>query len=257
MVSIYSVGLERDEPPQESSSRRRYPTAQLHVEYMRPDKIYEAVRDDAADLGLVSYPESSREIAAIPWRQEEMHVAVPPNHPFAARAEVYPADLNGYDFIGFDEDLRIRRELDRFLRAQGIEVNLVMHFDNIQMIKEAVALGSGNQHSAGAHHAGGDRTGAPGGGQAECAGPGASAGHRAPPQKEIQPRHRGPPGHAAGGVGQEPLGVKSSGGEMRLLTRESANKVQRLAGFFVGWRPGGGRIGGRLGAGKVVVHRLV
>jgi DNA-binding transcriptional LysR family regulator len=49
----------------------------------------------------------------------------------------------GSAFIGFDEDLRIRRELDRFLRAQGVEVNLVMHFDNIQMIKEAVALGEG------------------------------------------------------------------------------------------------------------------
>ena len=45
---------------------------------MRPEKIYEAVRDDAADLGLVSYPEPSREIAAIPWREEEMQVAVPP-----------------------------------------------------------------------------------------------------------------------------------------------------------------------------------
>ena len=33
--------------------------------------------------------------------------------------------------------------MDRFLRAQGVEVNLVMHFDNIQMIKEAVALGQG------------------------------------------------------------------------------------------------------------------
>ena len=39
-------------------------------------------------------------------------MAVPPNHPFAALAEVYPADLNGSAFIGFDEDLRIRRELD-------------------------------------------------------------------------------------------------------------------------------------------------
>jgi DNA-binding transcriptional LysR family regulator len=56
---------------------------------------------------------------------------------------VYPADLNGLDFIGFDEDLSIRREIDRFLRAQGVSVNLVMHFDNIQTIKEAVALGSG------------------------------------------------------------------------------------------------------------------
>jgi DNA-binding transcriptional LysR family regulator len=121
----------------------RYPTATLQVEYMRPEKIYDAVRNDAADLGLVSYPESSREIAALDWRREEMQVAVPVTHPFAARDEVYPGDLNGQDFIAFDDDLRIRRELDKFLRAGGVEVNFVMHFDNIQMIKEAVELGSG------------------------------------------------------------------------------------------------------------------
>jgi DNA-binding transcriptional LysR family regulator len=142
VVSIYSAGISEMSRLGKQFAAQ-YPTAQLHVEYMRPDKIYDAVRDDAADLGLVSYPESSREIAAIPWREEEMHLAVPLNHPLATRSEINPADLNGYPFIGFDEDLRIRRELDRFLRAQGVEVNLTMHFDNIQMIKEAVALGQG------------------------------------------------------------------------------------------------------------------
>ena len=37
----------------------------------------------------------------------------------------------------------IRRELDHFFREHGIEIRLTMQFDNIQMIKEAVALGSG------------------------------------------------------------------------------------------------------------------
>jgi DNA-binding transcriptional LysR family regulator len=142
VASIYSIGLSELSRLQEEFAAR-YPAAQLHVEYMRPDKIYEAVLNDEADLGLVSYPEPGREIAVIPWRKEEMQVAAPPSHHLAARAEVYPADLKGLDFIGFDEDLKIRHELDRFLRAQGIEMNLVMHFDNIQMIKEAVALGSG------------------------------------------------------------------------------------------------------------------
>jgi DNA-binding transcriptional LysR family regulator len=142
VASIYSTGLSEMSHLQEQFSAR-HPAATLHVEYMRPDKIYDAVRNDAADLGLVSYPEFSRDIATLPWREEEMYVAVPPSHPFAALTAVEPADLNGCDFIGFDEDLRIRRELDRFFRAGGIEVRMVMHFDNIQMIKEAVALGSG------------------------------------------------------------------------------------------------------------------
>jgi DNA-binding transcriptional LysR family regulator len=142
VASIYSIGLSEMSRLQEEFAAR-YPTTNLQVEFMRPDKIYDAVRDDTADLGLVSYPDSSREIAAIPWRDEEMQVAVPPSHRLAAQVEVVPTDLNGENFIGFDEDLSIRRELDRFFRAHGIAVNLVMHFDNIQMIKEAVALGSG------------------------------------------------------------------------------------------------------------------
>ena len=142
VASIYSIGLSEMTHLQEAFSAR-YPTASLHVEYMRPEKVYEAVLNDAADLGLISYPEATRDLAVIPWRDEQMQVAVPPSHAFALLDEVYPTDLNGQTFIGFDEDLSIRRELDRFFRAEGVEINPAMHFDNIQTIKEAVALGSG------------------------------------------------------------------------------------------------------------------
>jgi DNA-binding transcriptional LysR family regulator len=142
VASIYSIGLSEMSRLQEAFAAR-YPAVQIQVEYVRPEKVYEAVLNDTADLGLVSYPQASREIAAIPWRDEEMQVAVAPTHPFAARSEVYPADLNGQTFVGFDEDLSIRRELDRFFKAQGVEVNLAMHFDNIHTIKEAVVLGTG------------------------------------------------------------------------------------------------------------------
>ena len=142
VASIYSVGLsEMSRLSEEFSSS--HATARLEVEYMRPDRVYAAVSSGDADLGLVSYPESNREIAAIPWREEEMRLAMPPVHPLASRRLVLAADLEGIEFIGFDEDLSIRREIDRFLRARGVTVHMVMHFDNIQMIKEAVALGSG------------------------------------------------------------------------------------------------------------------
>jgi DNA-binding transcriptional LysR family regulator len=142
VASIYSIGLSEMSQLQEEFSRR-FPTAQLQVDYLRPQKIYEAVLADQADLGLVSYPVATKELAVIDWRREEMSVAVAVSHPFAGRAVLLPADLNGQDFIGFDEDLSIRHELDRFFREQGIEMRMAMQFDNIQMIKEAVALGSG------------------------------------------------------------------------------------------------------------------
>jgi DNA-binding transcriptional LysR family regulator len=142
VVSIYSIGLSEMSRLQEEFSRR-YPNAQLHVDYLRPQKIYEALLADQADLGLVSYPVATKDLAVIPWREEEMSVAAPITHPLAAKAVLLPSDLNGQEYIGFDEDLSIRRELDRFFREQGVEIHLAMQFDNIQMIKEAVALGSG------------------------------------------------------------------------------------------------------------------
>ncbi len=142
VVSIYSVGLSEMSRLQEEFSRR-FPNARLQVDYLRPQKIYEALLADQADLGLVSYAVATKELAVIAWREEEMSVAAPPSHALAGKAVLRPADLNGYDFIGFDEDLSIRRELDRFFREQGIEMRMTMQFDNIQMIKEAVALGSG------------------------------------------------------------------------------------------------------------------
>lgn len=142
VASIYSIGLSEMAQLEEEFSKR-HPQARLEVEYLRPEKVYAAVLADEADLGLVSYPESSREIMVIPWRREEMVVAAAPDHPLAVRGEVYPQELNGVDFIGFDEDLPIRREVDRFLKDRGIEVIEALHFDNLQMIKEAVAHRAG------------------------------------------------------------------------------------------------------------------
>ena len=62
-----------------------------------------------------------------------MVVAASVSHPLASKAVLLPSDLDGQDFIGFDEDLSIRRELDRFFHEHRIEIHLTMQFDNIQI----------------------------------------------------------------------------------------------------------------------------
>lgn len=142
VACIYSVGLSQM-AQLEGEYRRRYPEVDLAVEYLRPERVYDQILADRADLGLISYPESSREIAVIPWREEVMVVAAAPSHPLAGRGVIAIAELSDQDFIGFDDDLPIARELKRFFREHGVSVNVVMHFDNVLAIKEAVELGSG------------------------------------------------------------------------------------------------------------------
>lgn len=142
VASIYSIGLS-DMPALQKEFAARWPDATIHMELLRPDKVYEAVLADQADLGFISYPEHRRDLTVIPWREERMTVAVYPSHAFANREMILPADLEGQAFVAFDEEVIIRRELDRFLRESGVQVGIAMQFDNIQSIKEAVALGSG------------------------------------------------------------------------------------------------------------------
>ena len=142
IAAIYSVGL--SEMSQiEARFRGRFPEAELEVSYLRPERVWEAVAHDEADLGLMSYAESSREILALPWRNEEMVLAVAPQHRLAGRESVRPFDMEGEDFIGFDDDLPIQNQIERYLREHKVSVEVVLHFDNLQMIKEAVAHRAG------------------------------------------------------------------------------------------------------------------
>lgn len=142
VAAIYSVGLS-EMSRLEDTLRERLPKVRLETDYLRPEKVYEAVLADRADLGIVSYPEPARELAVLPWRNEEMVLAAAPSHPLASRSTIRPTDLNGVDFIAFDDDLPIAKEIARYLRSGGVEVNPAMHFDNLQTIKEAVMFGSG------------------------------------------------------------------------------------------------------------------
>src|SRR5580704_8760568 len=142
VASIYSIGLSEMSRLREEFTRT-FPGAQLHIEYLRPDKVYQAVLEDQADFGFISYPENRRELTVIPWREERMTVVAYPSHPLAGRSALVPKDLDGQDFISFDDEVIIRRELDRFFREHEVRISNVMQFDNIQSIKEAVVLGSG------------------------------------------------------------------------------------------------------------------
>jgi DNA-binding transcriptional LysR family regulator len=142
IASIYSIGLS-EMPRLREEFASFYPKALLQTEFLRPDRVYDAVLTDAADLGLISYPEHRRDITVIPWRDESMALAVPPGHPLAGKRTIASDDLEGQDFIAFDEEVIIRREVDRFLREHNVNVTPVMQFDNIQSIKEAVGSGHG------------------------------------------------------------------------------------------------------------------
>jgi DNA-binding transcriptional LysR family regulator len=142
VAAIYSVGL-GDMGRYIQLLTDRQPKARVHIEYLHPDRVYEKVLEGTADFGLVSFPKKSRELSALPWREEEMVLACPPSHLLAQAKNVKPAQLQELDYVAFDKDLVIRREVDRFWREQGVSPRVTLEFDNIENIKKAVEVSAG------------------------------------------------------------------------------------------------------------------
>ncbi|MSQ93742.1 MAG: LysR family transcriptional regulator [Gemmataceae bacterium] len=142
VAAIYSVGL-GDMGQYVQRFQTALPNAQVHIDYVHPDRVYERVMDGTADLGLVSYPKKTANLTAVNWREEEMVLACSPNHPLASRLALPLKELNELPFVHFDKNLVVRRRIDRFLRGEGVTVDVVAEFDNIENIKQAVSIGAG------------------------------------------------------------------------------------------------------------------
>ena len=142
VAAIYSVGL-HDVSRHMQPFMSAHPQARVQLECLHPHKVVEAVINDEADIGIMSYPPVMRSLGVIPWRSEKMVLVCHPAHRFARRRSVMPQDLNGEKFVAFDPDLGIRKAIDRALKQRNIRVNVVMEFDNIETIKQAIAIGAG------------------------------------------------------------------------------------------------------------------
>lgn len=142
VAAIYSVGL-HDMSRCMQDFMRRYPKAKVRLGFLHPHRVLDAVLNGEVDLGIISYPIASPDLGVIPLRSEQMVVVCHPEHPLASQTAVTAEHLQDEDFIGFDRDLSIRKEIDRYLRQRSVSVRMVMEFDNIETIKQAVEIGAG------------------------------------------------------------------------------------------------------------------
>jgi DNA-binding transcriptional LysR family regulator len=94
VAAIYSVGL-HDMSRCMKEFMRQYPAAKVQLEYLRPNKVLDAVLNSEVDLGLMSYPMSMAELSVIPLRSEAMVLVCAPSHVLADKEAVTLEQLEG------------------------------------------------------------------------------------------------------------------------------------------------------------------
>ena len=142
VAAIYSVGLHHMSRYVQEF-RGQHPKANVRLEYLHPERVLESVENGDADLGIVSYPRSTRLVEAEPWREERLVIVCAPDNPLGASEEASLGALAGRPMVAFDSDLVIRHEIDRVLDAHDVAPDIVMEFDNIETIKRALEIDAG------------------------------------------------------------------------------------------------------------------
>jgi DNA-binding transcriptional LysR family regulator len=139
---VYSVGL-HELPPYLKEYLREFPQVNVHVEYSRPNKIYDDAIAGRVDLGIVAYPAKHPQVTVIPFREDRLVVVCPPNHVLSTQRKVSITRLDGEAFVGFERDISTRKAIDQLFKDRNVSVRYVCEFDNIETIKRAVEIGQG------------------------------------------------------------------------------------------------------------------
>jgi DNA-binding transcriptional LysR family regulator len=137
VATIYSVGIHELSPALKRFIKS-FPQVNVHIEYSRPNKVYEDVINHACDIGIVAYPVARPQIEIIPFGNDPLVLVCSPEHQLASKKRIDIKSLDGQRFIGFERDIPTRKAVDKILRERGITVQYVMEFDNVETVKRSV-----------------------------------------------------------------------------------------------------------------------
>lgn len=140
--TIYSIGL-HELPPYITKFLKEYPSVNVRVEYRRSNLVYEDIIHNSVDLGLIAYPNKTRQLDVIPFLEDRLVLICNPDNPLSKKKTVTIEDLKGQNFIGFDQDIPTRKATDQMFRDHKVDAEPVMEFDNIETVKRAVEINAG------------------------------------------------------------------------------------------------------------------
>jgi DNA-binding transcriptional LysR family regulator len=142
VAAIFSIGMHSLQP-YVKQFMSKYPSVNVHIEYLSAAQIYELVGRGVVDVGLVAVPQKIRAIEAYRFCDEPLVFVCSPEHPLAQQRRVNINQLKMQPFIAFEEGIPTREFIDGILQQYDVTVKRVMTFDNTETIKRAVEINAG------------------------------------------------------------------------------------------------------------------
>ena len=95
------------------------------------------------DVGILNAKVDHPYLETEPVLEHPLVCIMPPEHPLARKRVIKPADLNEQPFVGFDENVEIRRMTDAVMKSYDVQPRMVLEATTAPTICEFVASGLG------------------------------------------------------------------------------------------------------------------
>ncbi|MHA6764100.1 LysR family transcriptional regulator [Streptacidiphilus sp. PAMC 29251] len=121
-----------------------YPGLEIRLRQGGSNELTEQVRTGRLDIAFVSRPARCPESLLVDLLDAEpLVLACHPGHPFAARAQVDPAELREERFIDFEPDWGTRDLADQVLAAAGVDRRVALEVTDVHSLLDLVVSGLG------------------------------------------------------------------------------------------------------------------
>jgi DNA-binding transcriptional LysR family regulator len=123
--------------------RRVHPHLEMKVTVGSAERSIAMLRSGAGDLGMITLPVEATDLVSVPVLEEELLLVTYPAHPLAKKKSITPADLDRQDFVLFETGSITRRLVESFFAREGVDAEIIMETENVEIIKAMVRSGLG------------------------------------------------------------------------------------------------------------------
>lgn len=130
-------------PPVIAGFHRRYPAVKLLLDIGNTQQIVERLRTATIDIAFVEGPVEGDDLVITPWREDELVVVAPPEHPLAQQGPVALGLLLAEPFVLRESGSGTREVIELALRSRGLTLTVSLELGSTEAIKRAVVAGMG------------------------------------------------------------------------------------------------------------------
>jgi DNA-binding transcriptional LysR family regulator len=130
-------------PPILGRFHLRRPGVRIQVSSANTRAVLRMLVESRVDVALVEGPVAHPSVEVVPWRNDELVVIAPADHPLTQLDRVDPATIAREPFLVREPGSGTREVAERALALHGIRLTNTMRVGGTEAIKQAVASGLG------------------------------------------------------------------------------------------------------------------